>query len=71
MAEDLTFLLKRLESKHEKLHEEINFLESQRDLDRSYMALSNLKTLKKQKLQLKDAIAALKKQMDNANGIWV
>lgn len=56
---DLTFQLERLQKKHEALHKEVEFLEAQREVDRTYLASSTLKLLKRQKLQLKDAIAAL------------
>lgn len=56
---DLNFQLERLQKKHQALHKEVEFLESQREVDRSYLSSATLKVLKKQKLQLKDAILAL------------
>lgn len=57
---DLNFQLARLLKKHQALHAEIEFLEAQRERDRSYLASATLKQLKRQRLQLKDDIAALK-----------
>lgn len=56
---DVQFQIQRLQNKHDAIHQEVEWLESQRDVDRSYLASVNLKKLKKQKLQLKDAIVAL------------
>jgi uncharacterized protein YdcH (DUF465 family) len=60
---DVQFQIQRLQSKHDAIHKEVEWLESQRDVDRSYLASANLKKLKKQKLQLKDAIAALQAKL--------
>lgn len=60
---DVQFQIQRLQSKHDAIHQEVEWLESQRDVDRSYLASANLKKLKKQKLQLKDAIAALQAKL--------
>lgn len=60
---DIQFQIQRLQKKHDAIHQEVEWLESQRDLDRSYLASANLKKLKKQKLQLKDAIAALQAKL--------
>jgi uncharacterized protein YdcH (DUF465 family) len=60
---DLNFQLARLLKKHQALHAEIEFLEAQREHDRSYLASVTLKQLKRQKLQLKDSIAALEAQL--------
>lgn len=60
---DLNFQLARLRKKHQALHEEIEFLEARREHDRSYLASATLKQLKRQKLQLRDSIAALEAQL--------
>ena len=59
---DLDFQIGRLRKKHDAIHKEVEFLEAQRDTDRSYLALHTLRSLKRQKLQIKDAIAALEAQ---------
>lgn len=56
---DLLFQLERLQKKHATLHKEVEFLEAQNAIDRTYLSSANLKVLKRQKLQLKDAIEAL------------
>lgn len=60
---DVQFQIQRLQKKHDAIHQEVEWLESQRDVDRSYLTSANLKKLKKQKLQLKDAIAALQAKL--------
>jgi hypothetical protein len=62
---DLKFQLARLQKKHDALHKEVEFLEAQREHDRSYLASVTLKQLKRQKLQLKDAITALQTQIED------
>lgn len=56
---DLLFQLERLNKKHAAIHKEVEFLEAQNAIDRTYLSSVNLKALKRQKLQLKDTIAAL------------
>lgn len=63
---DLLFQLERLQKKHAAVHKDIEFLEAQREADRSFLSSSNLKLLKKQKLQLKDAILALQDQIEES-----
>jgi len=60
---DLEFQLERLQKKHASIHKDIEFLETQREIDRSYLSSVNLKLLKKQKLQIKDAIEALQSKI--------
>lgn len=60
---DLQFQIQRLQKKHDAVHQEVEWLETQREVDRSYLASANLKKLKKQKLQLKDAISALQARL--------
>jgi len=63
---DLNFQLERLKKKHAAIHKDIEFLETQREVDRSFLGSVNLKLLKKQKLQLKDAITALQAKIKDS-----
>jgi uncharacterized protein YdcH (DUF465 family) len=63
---DLNFQLERLQKKHAAIHKDIEFLETQREVDRSFLGSVNLKLLKKQKLQLKDAITALQAKIKDS-----
>ena len=65
----LEFNLQRLISRHDSMHRDIDLLETKRLVDRSSGLLVKIKALKRQKLQLKDAITSLEKKMGELNDL--
>ena len=51
------------------MHRDIDLLETKRLVDRSSELLVKIKALKRQKLQLKDAITSLEKKMGELNDL--